>query len=127
MLTRYLTGAGLALLLLLAPAGCSQAGYVHLVYFTMAPDVDDSQVDGFVHDCHEMLKRVPTVKHVEAGRRDTLSTREHNDLKFDVGLLVRFEDKAGLDGYIDDPAHVELVEKYKDVWTRIVVSDFIVE
>ena len=74
-----------------------------------------------------MLKRVPTVTKFEAGRRDTLSTREFNEVEFDVGLVVRFEDKAGLDGYIDDPAHVELVEKYKDAWTRILVYDFIVE
>jgi len=127
MIMRYLIGAGLACVLLLAPTGCSQAGYVHTVFFTMAPDSSDTQIQGFVHDCHEMLKRVPTVTKFEAGRRDTLSTREFNEVEFDVGLVVRFEDKAGLDGYIDDPAHVELVEKYKDAWTRILVYDFIVE
>jgi len=99
--------------------------YAHSVYFTYKPDMPESAMDAMIADVNELLAAIPTVKCINAGRRDPNAQREVNDKDFHVGLLVCFEDAAAHDEYQIHPAHKEFVAKHKDNWESIRVFDFI--
>src|SRR5262245_16873386 len=72
---------------------------VHCVFFTLKPEVRDDQIEEFIRDCY-LLKQVPSVRKLDAGRRDERMTRDVNVTDFQIGLVVFFDDKAGLDEYV---------------------------
>ena len=123
-LAGQITRMALAGGLLLAAAGCASPKYVHAVYFTCKPGTPDGQIDALVADGYELLAKVPTVRRVETGRRDVEADRDVNATDYDVGLIVYFDDKAGLDAYIEHPTHVQYVEKHKTHWETVRVFDF---
>jgi len=111
--------------LLAGAVGCASPKYVHAVFFTCKPDVPACQIDSLVADGYDLLGQVPTVRRVESGRRDTAADRDVNDQDYDVGLVVYFDDKAGLEAYIEHPTHIEYVEKHEANWAKVRVFDFI--
>jgi hypothetical protein len=115
---------GLMLTVLFA-AGCSQAKYVHAVFFTCKADTPPAAIDALVADGQLLLSEVPSVCAIQTGRRDTQADRDVNVKDYDVGLVVYFKDKEGLEEYIEHPKHVEYVEKNKDLWAQVRVYDFI--
>jgi hypothetical protein len=63
--------------------------------------------------------RIPTLQNIEAGVDITRSSRS-----FDLALITRFEDAAGLKAYDEHPLHVEVVEWIRTVVTQMAAVDF---
>ena len=105
--------------------GCAQPKYVHAVYFTCKPGTPDSEIDALVADGYALLSKVPSVRLVDSGRRDSDALRDVNVTDYDVGLIVYFDDRAGHDLYADHPKHLEYVEKHKAHWATVRVYDFV--
>ena len=97
--------------------------FVHCVFFTLKPEVKDDQITEFIRDCY-LLKQVPSVRKLEAGRRDERMTRDVNVTDYTIGLVVYFDDKEGHDLYNAHALHQKLVEKHKDQWSKVRVFDF---
>jgi hypothetical protein len=81
--------------------------FVHTVIFTMKKDAPEGAIDSMIHDAHEMLSKIPTVRDLRCGRPS-----EKEKAKYDVGLLVLFDDAEGLKTYIDHPQHQGFVAKH---------------
>lgn len=64
--------------------------------------------------------KIPSLKHIEAGVDITRSERS-----FDLALLTRFDDAAGLAAYGTHPVHVELLSWMKTAATEIAAVDFV--
>jgi hypothetical protein len=58
-----------------APQASAAPQFVHCVFFNFKPEVTEDQIDEFVRDCG-LLKQIPAVKKLDAGRRDTRMQRE---------------------------------------------------
>ena len=134
--------AVLSLLVIVGFAGCkalgisSQAGpanigadlesapFMHVVLFKLKADAPEGEREALVTDAEELLAKVPSVKEVRAGPRAPVD-RPYNLKDFDVALLVKFADKAGLEEYIEHPLHKKYVEKHSQYWEEVKVADFV--
>ncbi len=110
---------------LVCAAGCASPGYVHCVMFTFKADAPAEAVRAMVAESTSEIERIPSVREVRCGLRDTQMTRSVNDTGFTVGLVVQFADRAGYDAFVIDPIHVALAERYRDAIFAICVFDFI--
>ena len=75
-----------------------------LATFTFRDDVTDAEMDALAEDLRAMAAGLPSIRRYLCGRN--LGLRP-NGAHFGVIALV--DDQAGLDAYLDSPAHVELV------------------
>lgn len=106
----------------------SRAPFVHIVLFTLPDKPDAPTAADILADIDIVLRPLPTVRGIWAGGpADTkLPSRPMVDDDYDVGLLVLFDDKAGLDTYLADPQHTEFAKKWDSICT-LRVFDFIQE
>lgn len=68
-----------------------------------------------------LVGRVPSLRELEVGLH---AGSEVSPRTLDLALITRFEDLAGLDGYADHPAHVEVKRFLAGVLESSVVVDF---
>jgi len=101
--------------------------YVHCVFFTLKPGTAKPEIDAQVAGGQELLANIPTVRHLETGRRDETMSRDVSVTDFDLGLVVLFDNKAGHDVYADHPLHLEYIKRHKAHWARIRVFDYLSE
>ena len=97
--------------------------FVHAVYFWMNPGVPDAARQQLVDDCRTFLAKIPTVRHLWAGR-PAMTPREVVDNSYDVGLCVVLDDAAGHDVYQEHPLHKEFIARNKPHWKRVQIYDF---
>ena len=81
---------------------------------------------GSLDHAHEACRRllslqgqVPTLREIEAGVDITRSERS-----YDLALITRFDDEAGMDAYQVHPAHQEVVAYIRSVAMGAVAVDF---
>jgi hypothetical protein len=60
------------------------------------------------------------------GVLDTELRREVNDLDWDVGLHIVFENRLAHDAYQEDAAHKMFIEQNKPTWAKVRVFDSLV-
>lgn len=97
--------------------------FVHAVYFWINPGTSDEARKQLVDDCHTFLAKIPTVRHLWAGR-PAMTPREVVDNTYDVGLLVAMDDSAGHDVYQEHSLHKEFIARNKPHWKRVQIYDF---
>lgn len=112
-------------LVILVQAGCNQGvprslgGYSvksehvsslnHVVLVSLQ---DPAEAEECLADCRDMLARIEVVETIWVGTH--LDTgREAVDGEYEVGLCVGLADADALQAYLDDPLHLELVEKWR--------------
>jgi hypothetical protein len=88
------------------------APYVHIVIFRLKPDAPKGQADALIADAHSMLRKIPTVRDLRAGKPAEQATPEHAKKDYQVGLVLLFDDFAGLKTYLDHPLHTQYVDKH---------------
>ena len=88
----------------------------HIVFFRFA---DLSTATQARDRLLAMRGQVPSLQHIEAGVDLTRSARS-----FDLALVTRFEDAAGLDAYAEHPLHLEVLAWLKTVATEVVAVDY---
>jgi hypothetical protein len=112
--------AAVAVLALLAPAARAEGkadkkseggSVVHTVIFYLKADAPAGLSDEIVADCHEMLAKIPTVRHLKAGRPLESAPRPAKK-DFAVALVILFDDAEGLKTYLDHPLHKGFVAKH---------------
>ena len=75
-------------------------------------------------DCHAMLAKIPTVRHLWAGRPSDRSTPKFGAKDYDVGLLILFDDADGLAAYDRHQLHQDFVQKHLKHLEKVQVFDF---
>lgn len=127
---RLLLSASLLFAALLT--SCAQLGYQkapkageveHVVLIWLKDHGNTAQRDRVIAATRDFQKNIPGIVSISAG--DALpSDRPVVDDSFDIGLVMRFEDKAALAGYEKHPVHVKAVtEILKPLAGRILVYD----
>jgi hypothetical protein len=85
-----------------------QAPLNHIVLVSLK---DPADTPNLLADCHRLLPPIASVQTWWIGT--PLDTgRAMVDDAYEVGLCVGFADQAGLQAYLVDPLHLELVEKW---------------
>jgi hypothetical protein len=91
----------------------------HVVFFKLK---NAAQAAELVRDCDEDLAAIPGItsyfcgRHIDTGRPTV-------DQAYDVGFFVAFDSEEAYSGYVQHPAHVALVEKWRPRWEWILVRD----
>ena len=91
---------------------------VHVVLFKLK-DPSPENVAEAVSRLQSLAKTVPTVRSLEVGGNVVASARA-----YDVGLVVKFEDRDGLDVYQPHPNHVPVAAFMREHSESIVSVDF---
>ncbi|MGL4464413.1 MAG: Dabb family protein [Planctomycetia bacterium] len=99
---------------------------VHNVYFTTVDDSPET-VAKLVDTCNKHLAGIPGIVSFSAGPRAADLKREVNDVDFNVGLHVVFENRAAHDVYQDHADHLKFIEAGKPLWKKVRVFDALVE
>jgi len=95
---------------------------VHNVYFTLNDSSAPAQ-DRLLAACRKYLTKHPGTVFFAVGTRATDLTRPVNDLEFDVGLHIIFQNKAAHDAYQVHESHVKFIEENKSNWKKVRVFD----
>jgi hypothetical protein len=95
----------------------------HLVMFWLSQAAPQGERESTLADCEHLLKRIPTVRALHAGR-PVGTSRPVVDNSYTIGLCVMFDDQAGHDVYQNHPLHQEFLAKHRQHWSKIVVYDF---
>jgi hypothetical protein len=95
----------------------------HIVVFKVKADLTDAQKNDMLSAIRSLKDRVPGILDLQVG--ENFSERAQG---FTHALVVRFTDRAALDGYIPHPAHQDVVQNhflsYLDPDTPRIVLDF---
>jgi Stress responsive A/B Barrel Domain len=86
--------------------------YVHTVIFTLKKDAPKDEEAQMIADCHDMLGKIPSVKHLRAGRPAEKGTPSLAKKDYNVALTVIFDDYDGLTAYDKSEQHQEFVKKH---------------
>lgn len=88
----------------------------HVVLFKFA---DSAAAQTAADKLAAMEGRIETLRAIEVGVDISKSARS-----FDVALITRFDDQAGLDAYAVHPVHLEVVAYIKAHADKSIVVDF---
>jgi hypothetical protein len=95
----------------------------HVVFFKLN---DPADADELIRDCDSMLTTVAGIVSFFAGTR--LETeREGVDSDYDVGFYLGFMSEADYQTYLDHPAHLEVVKKWRPRLRHLQVYDVVDE
>lgn len=104
----------------------AEALLAHNVYFTLT-DSSTAARNRLLETCKKYLSTHPGTVFFAVGTRATELSRPVNDLEFDIGLHIIFQNQAAHDAYQVAPLHEQFVEENKGNWKRVRVFDSLVE
>jgi Stress responsive A/B Barrel Domain len=109
------------------PAVDKAPAFVHCVIFHVRKDAPAGEADALIADAHEMLRPIPSVRELRAGKPAMKEKPDKAKTDYQVGLLVLFDDMDGLNTYINHPRHLKYVEKHGKYFDmeRLAVYDFV--
>lgn len=111
------------------PLGCGpKKGQVeHVVLIWLKKPGDKADRARIIEQSHAFKAQIPDIQSLSAGQV-LPSEREIVDDSFDVGLVIRFADKAAMDRYEKHPVHQKAVkEVLMPLSKKVVVYDFVRE
>jgi hypothetical protein len=96
--------------------------FVHTVIFHLKKD---APVEKIIEGCHT-LEAIPTVRALKAGRPAVAddATPKVAAQDYDVGLVVLFDDAAGLKTYLTHETHLKFVKDFGQYFEKVQVYDF---
>lgn len=98
----------------------------HVVLFRPKPDLSNADREGLVSAFERAVREIPTVRDVRAGRRVTHGAgyeQQAPDIA-DFLLVLDFDDLAGLQTYLQHPAHAELGHRFNQAFSAGLIYDF---
>jgi hypothetical protein len=79
----------------------------HVVLFKTTPEATEEQKERMVAELAALKDKIPGIVDLTVGRN--FSERNQG---FDIGLVVRFTDRAALEAYLPHPAHRGCVDQF---------------
>jgi hypothetical protein len=89
----------------------------HLVFLATGDDTSTEDVEDLISSIRSLKETVPGVVDLSVG--ENFSQRSGG---YTHGLFVRFESRGDLQGYLEHPDHLAVVDKLDALTTRIVVD-----
>ena len=90
--------------------------FTHVVMFKLK---DRADLDETITRLRSLEGNVPSLRHIEVGQDVLQSSRS-----FDIVLITKFDDLAGMKAYQVHPHHVEVVEHMHRVAETAVAVDY---
>jgi hypothetical protein len=99
---------------------------IHLVLFKPRADLSASDRAALVASLERAIRDVPTVRHAQVGRRLMFGAGYELTAPDAADYLaaIEFDDAAGLQAYLQHPAHEELGRRFNEAIAAGVVYDF---
>jgi len=94
----------------------------HTVYFWMEDGVSAAD-KAKLEEGLKSLAKVPSIHSYYWGPPASTGKRDVVDNSYAYGINVFFESAADEAAYQIDPIHLEFIDKYKHLWTKVVVYD----
>ena len=91
----------------------------HLVFFAARDEAAKEDLDDLVSSIRNLKNEIPSVVDLSVGEDFTGRSGDYTH-----GMFVRFEDTAGLQEYMEHPAHLAVVEKLNAHTTGRIVVDY---
>jgi hypothetical protein len=91
----------------------------HLVFFAVREEASHREVEDLVSSIHGLSDEVPSTVDLSVGEDFSGRSGEYTH-----ALFARFEDTAGLQEYMEHPAHLAVVEKLDATTTGRIVVDY---
>jgi Stress responsive A/B Barrel Domain len=91
----------------------------HLVFFAVREDASKGEVDDLLSSISGLRDEVPSTIDLSVG--EDFSGRSGG---YTHALFARFTDRAGLQEYMEHPAHLAVVEKLAATTTGRIVADY---
>ena len=101
------------------------SGLVHTVYFWFRDDATAQGIAEFKESL-QLLGTIESIDHYYFGPPADTDSRGVVDNTFGICLNVFFQDIAAHDAYQVDPIHLGFIEKCKDLWTKVIVYDNVI-
>jgi hypothetical protein len=89
----------------------------HLVFLAVREDASPEDIEDLISSIRGLEEAVPGVVDLTVG--ENFSARSGG---YTHGIFVRFESREGLQGYMEHPDHLAVVEKLDRLTSRIVVD-----
>ncbi|TJZ59776.1 Dabb family protein [Sphingobacterium olei] len=99
---------------------------VHTVFFWLQEDLGEKEIQNFT-GFFEALRKIPTIQSLHYGKPAPTTPREVVDNSFSYNLIVTFANIDDINVYETHPIHLQAIEKYSHLWTKVRVSDTILE
>jgi hypothetical protein len=98
----------------------------HLVLMKPRADLSETDRQAFIAAFERALREIPTVRHVRIGRRVTHGAGYEHTVPDAADFLAAldFDDVAGLQLYLEHPAHVALGARFGLSLSAALVYDF---
>ena len=91
----------------------------HLVFFKLKEGVSEDDKSAMLTALRALPEAIPEIRYLACGT--DFSGRAQG---FQVGLIVRFDDRAGLEAYGPHPQHKAFGEKFRHLWDDVMALDF---
>ena len=91
----------------------------HLVFFAIREGASSEEVEDLVSSMRALKDDVPSTIDLSVGEDFSGRSGEYTH-----ALFARFEDAAGLQKYMEHPAHLAVVEKLDATTTGRIVADY---
>jgi len=99
--------------------------FIHTVFFWMNEGVTDEQKSDFEKNGLEELTKITSIHKGYYGP-PAATSRGVIDNSYDFALVCHFKKPEDQDKYQVDPIHLEFIEKYEDLWKKVLVYDNLV-
>lgn len=91
----------------------------HTVWFKMADGTGKPEREQLMAALRALKAQIAEIESLAVG--EDFSGRSRG---FEVGLVVRFKDRAGLEIYGPHPIHKKFIEGHKHLWSEVQALDF---
>ena len=98
----------------------------HIVLFQPRPDLSAADRQGLADAFATALREIPSIRRVRVGRRH-LHGRGYEALMrvhYEYAAILEFDDSAGLQAYLQHPAHEQLGARFFSVFAESLMYDF---
>lgn len=98
----------------------------HLVLFRPRGDLSSDARSALARAFEAALRDIPSVRRANVGRRlrQGHTYEALMDVDYEYAAVLEFDDAAGLNAYLEHPAHERLASQFYEVIDRALMYDF---
>ena len=102
---------------------------VHLVLFRPRPHLSEASRAALLEALATALQEIPSIRKARIGRRLVIGRPYETLMRVDYShaAVLEFDDRAGLQAYLDHPAHQNLATRFFEVFEEALLYDFQLE
>lgn len=99
---------------------------LHVVLFRLKPDLAEEDREALAAALAQATREIPSIRRARVGSRLTLG-RTYEQLMttdYSFAALLEFDDRNGLQTYLDHPAHEQLAQRFYAGVSEALTYDF---